>query len=118
MMIPLLFFICLTFYTRVAQGDMMSFKGHAIEPGRPDVFVIPKYTKELVPSWYPGLGRSFIDLSRIRFALDCSNTAGTSSCKDTAIQVMMFEAPKDQYWKSYWESGQFCCNAEAYGNQL
>lgn len=104
----------------VALGDIIVYNDHFLKPEIPEYLVIPKYAKNEVPHWSPGNGRSYIDLSRLAVRSACyqdksshssfSSSYDESACKDSVkVDMLMFEAPKDKPWMSYWEDREFCC---------
>eukprot|EP00981_Chlorochromonas_danica_P008784 scaffold2312_cov165-Ochromonas_danica.AAC.24 len=103
-----------------ALGDIIVYNDHLLKPEIPEYLVIPKYAKNEVPHWSPGNGRSYIDLSRLSVQSACyqdksshsslSSSYDESACKDSVrVDMLMFEAPKDKPWMSYWEDQEFCC---------
>lgn len=56
--------MCLTTVVEHCGADVVTYKNHYLYAPRPEYLVIPKYTNKDAPSWPPGNGRSFVDLSR------------------------------------------------------
>lgn len=103
---------------RFAHCEIIQYVDHMIMPDRPEYLVIPKFDKHEVPHWYPGHGRSFIDLSSVQIHSSCDpdeaakrplppNSEGT--CKDVTFEVLMFQDPGDRPWMNYWTDGNYCC---------
>ena len=68
-------FVC---YFDQIKADVVTYKNHYLYSPRPEYLIIPKYAKKDAPNWSPGNGRSFIDLSRFNFDLDCDKTHFTT----------------------------------------
>ncbi len=107
----------------LSVADIVSYQNHYLFPVRPEYLVIPKYVKADAPSWEPGHGRSFIDISRFNFEVDCDDThfsqgslSDGATCKDTYVDILMFEAPEDRAWTEYWSGSSYCCTQEAIKN--
>ena len=92
-------------------ADIITYQNHVLYPERPEYLVIPKYDKSEVPSWSPGKGRSFIDLAHVIVKSTCAETKG-KKCRDNALEMLMFEAPKSGSWKEYWPDDEYCCTPE------
>lgn len=102
-----------------AHCEVINYVDHLIMPDRPEYLVIPKFDKHEVPHWYPGHGRSFIDLSGIQIHSSCEPSEEAKRpppppgaggvCKDVTFEVLMFEDPKDRPWMDYWPEGDYCC---------
>ena len=100
----------------VALADVISYNNHVISPGHPEYLLIQKYTKKDAPSWSPGKGHSFIDLSQVSVQIDCSSIGSPtqqSECDSSTVkfQILMFEAPEDKSWSDYWPDQTYCCGA-------
>jgi len=113
-------FVC---YFVQVKADVVTYKNHYLYSPRPEYLIIPKYAKKDAPNSSPGNGRSFIDLSRFNFDLDCDKThftAGTipddGTCKESYIDILIFEAPTDKPWTDYWPNEDYCCTEEAVEN--
>jgi len=100
-------------------AEVIHYDNHIILPDRPEYLVIPKFDKGEVPHWYPGEGRSFIDLSDLKVQSACDPTnpnpppppppGVTQDCRDVVFEVLMFEAPTDKHWMEYWTHQDYCC---------
>jgi hypothetical protein len=107
-------------YIHLSKADLIRYTKYLLNPDDPQYLVIPKFQKSEVPHWRPGNGNSYIDLSRLYVQSVCNdNLAGSGipspdedECKPTQFDLYMFEAPKDQSWKDYWEDGHYCCTEE------
>jgi hypothetical protein len=107
------------FIARVAHCEIIRYVDHMIMPDRPEYLVIPKFDKTEVPHWYPGHGRSFIDMSDIKIHSSCDPAeagkrpppppGSEGTCKDVMFDVLMFEDPGDKPWMNYWTDGDYCC---------
>jgi len=95
-------------------------------PGKPEVLEFPMYIKGNMPSWPPGNGNSYIDLSRIEARIDCTSPPSilgglskdvNSKCTESNLDILFFEAPADTAWKDYWEN-HYCCNDEEIATAL
>ena len=102
-----------------ASSEVVMYKDHVIYPERPEFLIVPKYAKNDIPSWSPGNGKSYIDLSRLNVKTTCKpdgsnsipSSAGDSNvCVDSTFEMLMFKAPTDRPWTDYWELEEFCCN--------
>jgi hypothetical protein len=103
---------------RTVHSEIIKYVDHLIMPDRPEYLVIPKFDKKEVPHWYPGHGRSFIDLSNIQIHSSCDPDevakrppppGSEGTCKDVTFEVLMFQDPGDKPWMNYWEDGNYCC---------
>lgn len=104
-------------------ADVIVYNNHYLKPETPEYLIIPKYSKQEVPHWSPGKGRSFIDLSRLTVRSACyvdenayprpappSYSFDKDACQESAkLDMLMFEAPMDKPWMDYWHDGEFCC---------
>jgi hypothetical protein len=112
-------------FNNFSSGEVIVYKNHIVYPERPEYLIIPKYAKNDIPSWSPGHGRSYIDISRLSVHTTC-NPDGTNKvpvasgdkdiCKDSAFEMLMFEAPSDRPWTDYWQLDEFCCTAELFAS--
>lgn len=106
----------------IANCEIIRYRDHLVLPNRPEYLIIPKFDKTEVPNWYPGHGRSFIDLSDVMIHSSCdpveiSKRPALSppppgmdgACEDAIFEVLMFEAPKNKPWMDYWVEGEYCC---------
>lgn len=105
-------------------ADIITYNDHYLKPETPEYLIIPKYSKNEVPHWSPGKGRSYIDLSRLTVRSACfvdesvypppsppPYPVSKELCAESAeLDLLMFEAPQDKHWMEYWEDGEFCCN--------
>jgi len=106
-----------SFVAKVAYCEIIKYSDHLIMADRPEYLVIPKFDKREVPNWYPGRGRSFIDLSDIKIHSSCDpieeakrpTPSGDGQCKTVHFDILMFEDPKDRPWMDYWLDGDYCC---------
>jgi len=73
---------------------------------------VPKLSGNDAPHWAPGKGRSYIDLSRLKFYTTCGGDIGTKGCKNTTLELLMFVEPNDKFWMDYWPDRNFCCTEE------
>jgi hypothetical protein len=100
-------------------AEIIQYVDHIIMPDRPEYLVIPKFDKKEVPHWFPGHGRSFIDLSGITVRSSCDpveeakRPSPDGGCKDVTFEVLMFEDPKDKLWMDYWPNDNYCCTQSA-----
>jgi hypothetical protein len=92
-------------------AEIIPYQNHIFKPLQPEYLTIPKYSKDDAPHWSPGLGHSYIDLSRITLLNECKKPS-VLDCKNATFDIMMFEEPKEKFWMDYWPNGQFCCTAE------
>lgn len=107
---------------KFAHCEIINYVDHLIMPDRPEYLVIPKFGKKEVPHWYPGHGRSFIDLSGIQIHSSCDPVEEVKRppppqgaggvCKDVTFEVLMFEDTKDRPWMDYWAEGDYCCTQD------
>ena len=104
-MIVLIYFV--SFFI-LHKADIIPFKNHVVSPLQPEYWTLYKFQPSDAPHWSPGLGRSYIDLSGLKFQTSCQSS---SSCSDTKLDVLMFEEP-NEHWLDYWDNGQFCCNQD------
>lgn len=103
---------------RMVQCEVIQYVDHLILPDRPEYLVIPKFDKREVPHWYPGHGRSFIDLSNIQIHSSCDPAESSKrplppdsegTCKDVTFEILMFQDPGERPWLDYWTDGNYCC---------
>lgn len=90
-----------------ADSEIIPYSGHVLYPLRPEFLTIPKLSSSDAPHWSPGHGRSYIDLSRLKFYTTCGGDTGTSGCKNTTIELLMFMEPSDRFWMDYWPDRNF-----------
>ena len=96
-----------------AVGEVIEFKDHLIEADYPEFLVIPKFSKNDAPNWSPGHGKSYIDLSRLKFTLDCAYiAANATTCPTSTLELLVFEEPTEKDWMDYWPDRNFCCTDE------
>jgi hypothetical protein len=50
----------------LSSAEIIQYSDHAVLPDRPEYLVIPKFDRTEVPHWFPGKGRSFIDLGDLK----------------------------------------------------
>lgn len=109
-----LFGLVLQYGLNAVSGEVIEYKRHIIRPEHPEYLIIPKYSKRDIPSWSPGRGRSYIDISRLKLKTTCTDSSKNekNACRDSKFEMLMFEAPKDKPWTEYWEMDDFCCTEE------
>ena len=101
--------LLLTIYS--ASAEIIPYQKHYFKPEQPEYLTIPKFSAHDAPHWSPGLGLSYIDLSRITLYNECDKPS-VSECKNATFDIMMFEEPKEKFWMDYWPNRQFCCTSE------
>lgn len=101
--------ICFTFFI-LSKADIIPFNNHIVNPLQPEYWTLYKFQPSDAPHWSPGRGRSYIDLSGLKFQTACQSSS-TQACSDTKLDVLMFEEP-NEHWLDYWDNGQFCCNQD------
>ena len=101
------------------DASIIKYQDHALIPDHPEYLVFPKFAKGSLPSWHPGNGQSFIDLSRIFVNIDCSisksilSSNGYSCTNNTIIDVLLFQTTSgSKPWIDYWDDHQYCCNQD------
>lgn len=105
--------VCVSITINFIFADIIPYKNHNIYPEKPEYLLIPKFSKHDAPSWSPGHGHSYIDLSQLVLSVDCSNDKTGQCIKSTVnFELLMFEIPDDQQWYDYWPDNAFCCNPE------
>jgi len=78
-------------------AEIIKYSNHIINPDRPEYLIIPKFAGNEVPNWYPGDGRSFIDLTDVIIHSSCDPQEKTKvslppedvdlSCVDATFEV-------------------------------
>jgi len=116
------FSILILSYLLQQYAEIIKYSNHIINPDRPEYLIIPKFSAYEVPNWYPGDGRSFIDLTDVIIHSSCDSEEKQKitlpdedadlSCVDATFEVLMFEAPNDKPWFDYWNNGDYCCTNE------
>lgn len=91
------------------NAEITEFHQHIIIPEEPEYWTIPKFTKNEVPNWKPGNGKSYIDLSGLKFSSKCKSTG---SCVNSSLDILMFQEPDGEDWANQWPLGEFCCTNE------
>ena len=94
-----------------AGAEIIPYQKHNFKPLQPEYLTIPKFSGDDAPHWSPGLGHSYIDLSRITLHNECHKPS-VLDCKNATFVIMMFEEPKEKFWMDYWPNRQFCCTGE------
>lgn len=99
-------------------ASIIKYDNHALLPNKPEFMEFPKFVAGNVPSWSPGNGHSFIDLSRLEARIDCvapssiissiSSSKEATKCTESIMDILLFQAPPS--WKDYWETNEYCCN--------
>lgn len=103
--------VALLFAIQFAGAEIIPYQNHYFKPLQPEYLTVPKFSAQDAPHWSPGLGHSFIDLTRITLHNECHKPS-VSECKNATFDIMMFEEPKEKFWMDYWPNRQFCCTAE------
>ena len=99
----MLIIVCLQFILlRLVNCEIIPFRKHLVNPLQPEYWTINKFQTKDAPHWAPGRGRSYIDLSRLKFRPTCDNNP--SECKPTKLDILMFEEP-NEHWLDYWDNG-------------
>mmetsp|Transcript_10322 Transcript_10322/g.16896 ORF Transcript_10322/g.16896 Transcript_10322/m.16896 type:complete len:530 (-) Transcript_10322:544-2133(-) len=101
----------------ISNAEIIAYHDHVVMPDRPEYLVVPKFDQSEVPHWYPGHGRSFIDLSDMKIRSTCDPKAKRPplppghdfTCRDAVFEILMFEAPTDEPWMDYWPNQLYCC---------
>jgi len=111
----MVFFSCLLLilfcsYYYVCIAEITEFHQHIILPDEPEFWTLPKFAKTEVPNWSPGNGKSYIDLSGLKFSSKCSKSS--SSCTNSSLDILMFQEPDGEDWSNQWPLGEFCCTNE------
>lgn len=107
----MLYFIQVLLFIQFASCEIIRFQQHHFTQYEPEYWSIPKYASSEVPHWSPGKGKSYIDLSHLKFNTIC-RTSGAKSCEDSTLELLMFEEPDGGDWVDYWSDGQFCCTSD------
>jgi len=95
------------------NAEVIPYSNHVLHPLRPEFLTIPKLSTHDAPHWSPGKGRSYIDISRLKFYTSCGgDIVDKSTCGNTTIELLMFVEPSDRYWMDYWPDRNFCCTEE------
>jgi hypothetical protein len=94
---------------RVIDCEIIPFHNHVVNPLQPEFWTINKFQPKDAPQWAPGRGRSYIDLSGLKFQSSCPSAS--TSCSPSKLDILMFEEP-NEHWLDYWDNGQFCCSQE------
>lgn len=117
MIFILLLSIFIVTYYKI-NADIIPYKSHVLYPAKPEYLVIPKLSKSDAPNWKPGRGKSYIDLSALTLKIDCSLPNTNDDCENSKFEfeLLMFQAPEDFPWFSYWPDNVFCCNTEELDN--
>ena len=68
-------FLSTLFFSHLLQyhAEIIKYSNHIINPDRPEYLIIPKFAAYEVPNWYPGDGRSFIDLTDVIIHSSCDS---------------------------------------------
>ena len=108
----LVFIGILCYFVTFSIADIIRYQDHAIYPDKPEYLLVPKFTKKDVPSWKPGKGQSYIDLTQLSLQVDCSDADDQDKCNDSEVdfEILMFEVPLEKEWYDYWSNNAFCCN--------
>jgi len=114
--------ILAAFVAKITHAELIQYMDHLVMPDRPEYLVIPKFDKREVPHWYPGHGRSFIDMSDLRISSSCDPEemgkrpppppGSEGTCIDVDFDILMFRDPGDKPWTDYWTDGNYCCTDE------
>lgn len=114
MISPILLALTSSFFLSYTLAEVIPYSNHYIFPLRPEYLTIPKYAKNDAPSWPPGHGHSYIDMSRLRIRVNCveSKTTAYESCSNSSFQILMFEEPTGKPWIEYWPDRNFCCTQD------
>jgi hypothetical protein len=105
------------------SAEIIEYNQHYVVPLRPEYLTIPKFAPRDAPNWAPGLGKSYIDLSRVEIYLNCNDEdypppppgmklPGDLACTNSTFDLLMFEEPTKQNWMDYWPDHEFCCTPE------
>jgi len=92
------FSILILSYLLQQYAEIIKYSNHIINPDRPEYLIIPKFSAYEVPNWYPGDGRSFIDLTDVIIHSSCDSEEKQKitlpdedadlSCVDATFEVM------------------------------
>ena len=87
------------------HAEIIKYSNHIINPDRPEYLIIPKFADYEVPNWYPGDGRSFIDLTDVIIHSSCDSEEKSKitlpaedadlSCVDATFEVRMNDDDDD-----------------------
>lgn len=99
-------------FTTSVDSEVIPYNNHVLHPLRPEFLTIPKLSTNDAPHWSPGKGRSYIDISRLKFYTSCGGDIDSSGCKNTTLELLMFVEPSDKFWMDYWTDRNFCCTEE------
>lgn len=121
-MLSSLFFSFLLILLTLVSSELIFYHHDVLFPLKPQFITIPKFSRNEVPNWSPGRGRSFIDLGSLTVHSSCDSSMPPSPpsdgtiCKEVEIDLLMFEAPLDKSWIDYWGDDDYCCNENMFEN--